>query len=446
MTTYWQWGLMILVSLLMIVFAPKAKDEFEFFKAKVQNSRLGFWVLTSSLVISWIFAKSIINASDLGLKYGIMGGIAYACYYLSFLVGGIVIFHLRHNGGYQSVHHFLRVNHGYTAVILFTILIAIRLFNEVWSNTMVIGSFFGFQGTIEYYSAIIIFTILTLAYVLKGGMRSSLFTDAIQMILFVVLLMLILFYIIPDISISDLNQGKSSANQGGLNLMFVALIQCFSYPFHDPVMTDRGFIADVKLTKKAFIFAGLIGFLSIVLFSLIGIYAGKLMLDSPAAVSVSHTLHIGGLLTINLIMITSASSTLDSTFSSFSKLTIYDLKLFKATITNGRLVMIFIMLLGTIPIFFDPAILSATTISGTMVIGLMPPFIFWKWKTRKNAFSITVIIGVLFGLVHVLGLWPKSFIFFKGDYAELLSVNIVGSIICFITYLIFYQWKKETKI
>ena len=46
------------------------------------------------------------------------------------------------------------------------------------------GSYFGEVGSAQFYWSIVIFTALTLAYVLKGGLRSSLLTDAIQMLLF----------------------------------------------------------------------------------------------------------------------------------------------------------------------------------------------------------------------------------------------------------------------
>jgi hypothetical protein len=35
----------------------------------------------------------------------------------------------------------------------------------------------------------------------------------------------------------------------GLNF-FCSIIQSFSYPFHDPVLTDRAFIASPKVTKS----------------------------------------------------------------------------------------------------------------------------------------------------------------------------------------------------
>lgn len=398
----------------------------------------------SSLVISWIFAKSVTNAANLGLTYGIVGGVAYASYYFSFLIGGIVIFRMRTIGGYTSIHAFLSKKFGRTAVILFSLLIAFRLYNEVWSNTIVIGNYFGAQGSSAYYLAILIFTLLTLTYSLKGGLKSSLMTDAIQMALFAILLVAILTILIPKSDgVESMVTSGSWTLAGGVDLILVALIQSLSYPFHDPVLTDRGFISDPRKTLRSFLWAAPVGFISIVLFSLIGVYAAQAGLVDQAAVEVSKTLGLVILLLINFIMITSASSTLDSTFASFSKLITIDLGIFDASVRFGRLVMVGITILGTIPIFLDPEILSATTISGTMVIGLAPIFLFWQTKTAKSTFTITVLCGILFGVIYAFGLLPESWNWSNSQYGGLLVVNFIGTLICFIVFFIFKILKRS---
>ena len=142
---------------------------------------------------------------------------------------------------------------------------------------MVIGSYFGATGSAEYYVSILTFTLLTLAYTLKGGLRSSLLTDAIQMVFFGVVLMLLLGLIIPttDNPIGTFASSGSWQMAAGVNLLLAALLQVFSYPFHDPVLTDRGFISDPKTTLKSFIWATIVGFLCIVFFSFIGILRTK---------------------------------------------------------------------------------------------------------------------------------------------------------------------------
>lgn len=435
----WQWALVILSSLILIIFSPFAKNVQQFFKAENTNGKApNFVLLTSSLVISWIFAKSITNAANLGLSFGFVGGLAYAGYYFSFCVAGVIIYQLRTKGGFESIHQFLNQKYGRSALWLFSILIAIRLFNEIWSNTMVIGSYFGAVGTGSYYASILVFTGLTLVYSLKGGMRSSMFTDLIQMVLFGVLLAIILSQIIPQTEggISTYVQEGTWSMAMGLNLLFVALIQSFSYPFHDPVMTDRGFIADPKMTLKSFFWAGLIGGICILLFSFVGIFARINGLEGEAPVVVSKTLGVAMMLIMNFIMITSAASTLDSTFSSFSKLVTIDLGWTqKITVQKGRLTMAVLAVLGTIPVFFNPEILSATTVSGTMVIGLAPVFLLWNWNMPKISFHLSVGVGILTGIILILGC-PSYLLFFEGKYGDYLSLNILGSMACFLAFLI----------
>ncbi len=435
----YQWILVGLSSIVMLFIAPRAHTIADFFKGQQKDQSPNFFILTSSLVISWLFAKSITNAANLGMSFGMVGGIAYAAYYLSFIVAGLVIYQLRVKGGFQSIHDFLETRFGKGALIVFSVLIAFRLFNEIWSNTMVIGSYFGEQGTSMYYISILVFTILTLLYSMKGGMSSSLFTDLIQMIFFGLLITVILSVIIPKteggiIAIVSTGEWKWSM---GVNLLLVAVVQSFSYPFHDPVMTDRGFISPVRTTLKSFMWAGLIGGICIVLFSWVGVYGKMNGLSGEAPVQVSKLLGIGMMLMINFIMITSAASTLDSTFSSFSKLAVLDLKLIKQpSVSKGRIIMALLTLVGTIPIFMNPEILSATTISGTMVIGLAPIFLCWKLKVPRISFYLSIAVGLISGLVLVFKLLPESLYFTSGKYADLLTVNIVGTIACFVVYFI----------
>lgn len=301
---------------------------------------------------------------------------------------------------------------------------------------MVIGSYFGDIGSSAYYWAIIVFTLLTLAYALKGGLSSSIFTDVIQMGLFAILLGVILWVLFEpsnQFSGNDVLFSGSWTFDMGLNLLFAAILQSFSYPFHDPVLTDRGFISNPKITLKAFLWAGLLGFVCIVLFSIIGVFAQAEGMTGQAAVEVGKAFGLVALLVINFIMITSAASTLDSTFSSFSKLLSIDLNLGN-TLRFGRISMAAVAVLGTIPVFLDAEILSATTISGTMVIGLTPIFIFWKKEVPKISFHLSVFCGLLFGLLLIFNWFPKSLIFTSGKYADLLWINFWGILCCIALY------------
>lgn len=448
---YYQWLIVLLFGLSFLFLAPMARTIKAFFSATNEKTgqRPGAFMLTSSLVISWIFAKSITNAANLGLSFGIVGGVAYAMYYLSFIVAGVVIYQLRTQGGFGSIHDFLSQRFGQLAVMIFSLLVGFRLYNEVWSNTMVIGSYFGDAGSTEYYGAILLFTGLTLLYTLKGGLQSSLLTDAIQMVLFGVLLFIVLGMIVPQTEggISTYVQSGEWTMATGLNLLFVAFIQIFSYPFHDSVMTDRGFISDPKTTLRSFLLAAVIGFICIVLFSFVGVYARTQGLEGQAAVEVSKLLGVAAMLVMNFIMVTSAASTLDSAFSSAAKMVVVDLgKPALISVSRGRIVMSLFAIAGTIPIFFNPEILSATTVSGTMVLGLAPVFLLWKLRAHRLSFHLAVGAGIVFGVVLALGWWPNDWVFFAGKYGDLLSVNLIASLLCFILYLLPIAVKKWIKI
>lgn len=440
---WFQWGLIIVSSFMLFFISPYAKTTGQFFKATKKLKSPNTFVLTGSLIISWIFAKSITNAANLGLSFGIVGGVAYAGYYVSFAVAGVLIYQLRVKGGFESIHEFLTTKFGKGAMSLFSILIAFRLFNEVWSNTMVIGSYFGNTGSTPYYWSIILFTLLTLAYAIKGGLSSSIFTDVIQMGLFSILLFIILWHIfsIDNFTTQAIITSGSWRFELGLNLFFAAIIQSFSYPFHDPVLTDRAFISSPKVTRKSFILASVLGALCIILFSIVGVYAKTQGMQGQAAIEVGKAFGVVILLIINFIMITSAASTLDSTFSSFSKLLAIDLNMGK-NLTFGRVSMAVIAVLGTLPVFLNAEILSATTISGTMVIGLTPVFLFWNMNVPKISFYLSVCCGLMFGFILVINRFPKSLIFTEGKYADLLWVNVWGIFCCILLYCI-PKWIKK---
>jgi Na+/proline symporter len=85
-------------------------------------------------------------------------------------------------------------------------------------------------------------TIFTLAYAWTGGMRASLLTDRLQMIAAFILLGVLMAVLLPPMASKGLPGVPISTHQAGLTFCLLALVQVLSYPFHDPVLTDRGFL------------------------------------------------------------------------------------------------------------------------------------------------------------------------------------------------------------
>ena len=101
----WQWVILIGINILLFWVSPWSTKVNDFFRGSSNDKQPNAFLLTSSLVVSWLFAKSITNAADLGYKFGIVGGVAYAGYYFSFLVAGVIIYKMRTKGGFKSIHH-----------------------------------------------------------------------------------------------------------------------------------------------------------------------------------------------------------------------------------------------------------------------------------------------------------------------------------------------------
>ncbi len=434
------WGILAVFGAAMFAISPRArgKDPAEqFFRGKDEAGReANAFFLTSSVLIAWIFAKSVQNAADLGQKFGLPGGVAYAVYWLSFIVAGAVLYRLRRNG-FRSIHSYLGSRYGAGAIWLFSLILLFRLWNEIWSNTIVMAQFFGPRESRAYYVASWAITALVLAYVLKGGLRSSIVTDSVQMVMAAVILFLILAYIFPAGKPREMVMSGSWTLSGGVDLILVALLQVFSYPFHDPVMTDRAFVTEPRKMLRSFTLAGILGMLFILLFSFVGIYNRVEGVGGNATIGTAAAFGLPLLFLMNLMMLTSGCSTIDSTFSSVGKLVSVEVLSGWPVdkVVLARVSMVLLGILGNLMLYAKPAILSATTVSGTMVIGLTPVFLLSGWR-RAGAVSYhaSVLLGLLFGLGLTLKWFHGSI--GAGKYGNLLWVNLVGISLCFAVYLL----------
>lgn len=435
---------------------PQKVAALEFFDGQSQSGKApGLWLLVASAAISWIFAKSIDNAASLGNAFGIWGGLGYSFYYLSFVTAAIALYFLRTRGGYRSISEFLVSKYGLLCTRLFCLVIAIRLINEVWSNTKVFSLYFGPEGSGGYWIAAIVVTVFTVYYTLLGGLRSSLLTDGAQMLLAAVLLVVILAVLGPGLVDQGWPVVDSDTRAAGLTFCGLALVQVLSYPFHDPVMTDRAFITSPKVMLKGFIWAGVISGGFIFLFSAVGLYARAYSVEGIPTLSVPALFGLPMLLVFNAIMLTSAGSTLDSTFSSVAKLGARDWFNRKGNPTEtqaflGRWWIVAIALLGNVPllsIYFGdqvgPAIILATTISGTMVMGLAPIFLLaFVPGAGRLSFHLAFWPGLGFGILRVMEsvlstpLFPAWVSMGSGRYAVDLGVNVYGLLLCTAGYLL----------
>lgn len=429
-------GALILLAAISFWLAPRAIDADGFFRGWGESGKPGLLTLTFSQVTTWIFARSLLTAAILGYYYGIAGGLAYTAYYLSFLTGGAIIRSLRFHHGFNNVQGFLAARFGKGGVHCYNVVIGIRLLSEVFANLLVIGIIFGETGTTPYVAAIIALAAVTLAYSMMGGLQASLRTDVFQMSAFLVVFIVVLGALFSQdmFSTNAVFTSSPDPTSPGWILLAVAALQVWSYPLHDPVMMDRGFIADRETTRRSFHYAAAISMVCILGFSLLGVHAGiHSVAGETLQVSLERLLGSQTMIFVNLALIVSAVSTLDSTLSSSAKLACADMKVCKASVRNGRIAMAVFMLGGLLFLFGGTRDLyAAVAVSGTASMYLAPVIFFsiWHGATKIDVWAYYVsfavaIVGAALYYAESAGIvsWMAPLTGLEHKYGKLLAIS-----------------------
>ena len=428
-------GAVVIASLLA---APRRASVEGFFGGQgVQGGAPGLWVLVLSQVTTWIFARSLMNAAILGYYYGIAGTLAYAAYYGSFLTGGFIVARIRADGG-KSVQGWLDKRFGPTGTATYNAVIALRLLSEVFSNLLVVGLIFAAllpETSSADTVAILTVAVLGLAYSAWGGLSAALRTDVAQMILFLVVFGVAFAALIisPDFSwAASLTASGSAGNYNGWVLLVVAALQVFSYPAHDPVMMDRGFLSDPETTRRSFLHAFWISTLCILAFGLFGIQAALAGAAYESELIGTWALifppWLWSALLVSLLI--SALSTLDSAMASAARLTVEELGFAPRTLAGGRAAMVSFMAAGTaLTIWGNASLFDAVAVSGTASMFLTPILIaslvlkrdvsLWAYLTAFSAAILGAAAYFFRDAAFVTAILPEGH-----KYEQLLAICV----------------------
>jgi len=427
-----------------------APDIARFYQGKsLQGQPPSLWTLVLSQVTTWIFARSLMNAAVLGFFYGIAGTLAYGMYYFSFITGAHIVDSLRFKHGFNNIQTFMQVKFGATGEHFYNAVIGFRLVSEVFSNLLVFGFITTlFVGFNENY-LILIIAVATLIYSSIGGLHTALKTDVAQALLTIVAIAVlsVAMFAHPLFSFDDIISSSNTADNKGWILLIVAFIQIWSYPAHDPVMTDRGFLADRATTKKSFYYAAPISMACILLFGLLGVFAQ--LNNAGGATEVTQTLNTlfspAVMMLFSFALIISAISTLDSTYASAAKLIAIDMKLVKPTVRNGRLIMLGFLLAGLAFIATGSKdLFDAVAISGTASLFLAPVVFFsiWSsWEVKPWAIIVSFVSALMAGIIYMLengGYITVMASVFGAEhkYVQLLILCVMASMIGSIAFVL----------
>ncbi|MEO9631147.1 MAG: sodium:proline symporter [Sulfitobacter sp.] len=365
----------ILASLLV---APRRATVEGFFGgANAAGRAPGLWVLVLSQVTTWIFARSLMNAAILGYFYGIAGTLAYAAYYGSFLTGGFIVGQLR-RGGARSVQDWLGGQFGSAGTTAYNLVIGLRLLSEVFANLLVVALIFEAVWPGSGTLAVLIVAALGFGYSAWGGLSAALRTDVVQMLVFLVVFGLALGALLlsPGFELGAvLSAPGVSGPYNGWVLLAVALLQVFSYPAHDPVMMDRGFLADEATTRASFLHAFWISTLCIIGFGFFGIQASLTGAAYEGELIGTWGQMFPGWIFVALMLslLVSALSTLDSALASAARLMVEEWRIAPRSLRGGRLVMAGFMALGALlTLWANATLFDAVAVSGTASMFLTP--------------------------------------------------------------------------
>ncbi|MFZ7090642.1 sodium:proline symporter [Primorskyibacter sp. 2E233] len=432
-------GVILIASL---VISPRRASVEGFFAGHSESGAApGLWTLVLSQVTTWIFARSLMNSAILGYYYGVAGVLAYTAYYASFLTGGFIVARLRAKGA-TSVQDWLNRHFGRMGTATYNLVIALRLLSEVFANLLVVGLIFGALWEGSATPAILIVAVLALAYSAWGGLSAALRTDVLQMLLFLVIFgaALVALLLSPGFSLSAaLTAPGASGNYTGWVLLAVAGLQVFSYPVHDPVMMDRGFLADAKTTQASFLHAFWISAICIFGFGLFGIEASlRGAAVENQLIGTWSAMFPGWLFAaLMLSLLVSALSTLDSALSSAARLVVEEMRFAPRTLAGGRAAMVGFALAGTaLTLWGNQTLFDAVAVSGTASLFLTPVLVFglvmgrrlapWAYLTAWSAAMLGASAYFARGTDFVAGLLPEGH-----KYEQLFVICIVVLVVGF---------------
>ena len=429
-----------------IAVAPRRASIEGFFGGlSVSGSAPGLWVLVLSQVTTWIFARSLMNAAILGYYYGIAGTLAYAAYYGSFLSGALIVARLRSKGA-VSLQDWLGSRFGTVGTGCYNVVVALRLLSEVFANLLVIGliaaAVLGGTGT----WAIVVLAVIGLAYSAWGGLSAALRTDVVQMLLFLAAFGAAFLALVfsPDFNLGAvLTAPGASGPYNGWILLAVAALQAFSYPAHDPVMMDRGFIADPATTQKSFLHAFWISTLCIIAFGFFGIQASLIGAEYEGQLIGTWAGMFPPLVFVLLMvsLVVSALSTLDSALASAARLVVEELHLAPRTLNGGRIVMVAFMVAGAaLTLWGNKTLFDAVAVSGTASMFLTPVLVVGLLGGRTIAlWSYVVAYGaaILGAFMYFARSWDSiAAVLPEGHkYEQLLVICICVLIVGFASVL-----------
>lgn len=395
----------------------------------VADRNVGTWQGAFSIAVSWVWAPAVFICSLQAYTKGLPGIFWFtAPNIICFFVFAAVAVRLRKlmPDGYTLPDFIWQRFEGSRPVHIAFLIIAFGFqISAIIINAVAGGTLLHLASGIDIQMAIGGMVLVALAYSLFGGLKASVFTDVIQMLMILVFgFILVPWAIFKAGGIDSLTNGLAgiSGEYGNLFHPWIAYtmgipltISLIAQPISDQMFYQRALAVKKENIVPVFVRGGLIfGLVPIVLSLLgfVGVTLAKtqgLVIDDPqmvAPVVIAALLPNFALYLFILMAFAGLCSTMDSAFCGMSALGSVDIfKRYRNTnptdkqlLASARAFMLIGALIGGAIALLQPKLLWMVFIIGALTSsGLVPTLVslFWERITAKDVFVAMVLSLVL---------------------------------------------------
>lgn len=427
------------------------------------DRKVGLWQGAFSIAVSWVWAPAIFVASMQAFSQGLAGVFWFTLpNVLCFFLFAFLAVHLRKQmpNGYtlpEFIHQHFNGHKGvhilYILVFLMQMLLALII--NAYAGGLLLSTVSGLPLSV----AVISMAGVAMAYSLISGLKASIFTDVIQM-----LLLLFLAFIIVPLCIHQAGGWSSvTGNLGGVSGTYANVfnphiafamgiplsISLMVQPLSDQMFIQRAMAVPRRNIIKTFVFGGLLFGLVPITLSLLGFVGvglanqGTVNVTDPQMIApqtIAALLPKAALYAFCLMAMAGLSSTIDSAYCAISALTSIDIyKRYlvpnatdKQLLTSSRLFMLAFGILGTTIALLEPKLIWSITISASITGALFFPTVFalfWNKVTPRGIWlSVALVLFTILPLAVYANVTNNEKLIVT---ASILSV-LIGLTVCLI--------------
>ena len=171
-------------------------------------------LISASVMVSWVWATTLMASAEAGMSYGISGGVSYAWgNALPFFVLIPLILHIRKKmPKCTTFTEFIEQRFGSTTSKIFFIFgIGVTMYILI-EQAVGIGIVFNSMFDIPYEIACAVPIIVVTIYIAKAGLRGSIFNDVIQFFIISIILIITVPLVLKTLGFDGIYQGLVNAS------------------------------------------------------------------------------------------------------------------------------------------------------------------------------------------------------------------------------------------